>query len=330
MRTIRWGIIGAGNISSTMAQALNALEHTELTAIASRNLDKAQAFANKFHVKKSYGSYEELVLDPEIDVIYIGTPHTEHKANAALCIKHGKSVLCEKAFTINQTETKYLIDLAKEHKVFLMEAMWTKLLPVTKIVKEWIQDKRIGNVKYFNISFGYQAEFDPNHRLFNPKLAGGALLDVGVYPISYVIHLMDRLPDQVISSAYLGQSNVDEMNIISLLYNDGIMADLSSSITAHTGKNAVIVGDKGRIIVPTFWGAESAELYGLNDELLDTCSLPFSSNGFAYEAEEVNQCIREGKLESDAIPLQDTLEIMKLMDQMRAEWGLVYPQEMKE
>jgi dihydrodiol dehydrogenase / D-xylose 1-dehydrogenase (NADP) len=327
MKTIKWGIIGAGRISTTFATALNSLEHTELVAIASRDLDRATEFANRFHIKNVYGSYEELVKDPEIDVIYIGTPHTEHKANAALCITNGKAVLCEKPFTLNQDETQYLIALAKEHKVFLMEAMWTKFLPTTKVVKNWIKDKIIGDVKYFNVSFGYAAEFDLNNRVYNPEVAGGALLDVGVYPIAYVIHMMDKLPDQVVSSAYLGKSNIDEMNVIAFRYNEGVLADLSSSISTNTGKDAVIIGDKGKIIVPNFWTAESAELYDDKGTLIDAFLLPFTANGYVYEAEEVNRCLREGKTESEVIPLQDTLDIIKIMDGIRAEWGLTYPQE---
>jgi predicted dehydrogenase len=327
MKTVKWGIIGAGRISSTFATALNSLDNTELVAIASRDMEKAKEFADRFHIKKAYSSYDEIVKDPEIDVIYIGTLHTEHKANTELCIMNGKSVLCEKPFTINHKETEYLINLAKKNKVFLMEAMWTKFLPATKVVKKWLQEKIIGEVKYFNLSFGYQAEFDINSRIFNPDLAGGALLDVGVYLISYVIYMMDKLPDHVASSAFLGRSNVDETNVIAFSYNEGVMADLSSSITANTGNDAVIIGEKGKIVVPSFWRAESAEVYDQKGKLIDKFLLPFTSNGYVYEAEEVNCCIREGKLESDVIPLQDTLNVMKIMDEMRATWGLKYPQE---
>ena len=330
MKTVRWGIIGAGNISSRFATALSVLDGTELTAIASRNLDKANAFSEKFHIKKAYGSYEELVKDPEIDVIYIGTPHTEHKSNAELCIVNGKAVLCEKPFTLNQKDTEYLISLAKQYDVFLMEAMWTKFLPATNVVKKWIDDKIIGDIKYITTSFGFTAEFDANSRLFSPALAGGALLDVGIYPITYAIHIMGRLPDHIVSSAYLGKTNIDEMNVIAMRYNDGIMANLSSAITTNLGNDAVIIGEKGKIIVPNFWCANSAELYDLNGNLMDAFLLPFTANGYVYEAEEVNHCIRTGRKESDILPLKDTLEIMKILDEIRADWGLVYPSENSE
>jgi predicted dehydrogenase len=327
MRTVKWGIIGTGQIASKFAKALNSLDHTELTAIASRDQVKAKEFANRFHIKKAYGSYEELTLDPEIDVIYIGTPHTEHKAHARLCISAGKAVLCEKPFTLNYPEAKELVDLAKSNNVFLMEAMWTKFLPATRIVKQWINNKIIGEIKYMNISFGFRTEFDPRSRLYDPALGGGALLDVGVYPLSYAIHLMERLPDKIVSSAHIGQSNIDELNVITLLYKEGMIANLSSAITAPAGNDAIVIGEKGRIVIPNFWTAESAEVYDANGKLVDSFLHPFTSNGYVYEAEEVNRCILEGKKESDIIPLNDTLEIMKILDSLRAEWGLVYPSD---
>lgn len=327
MKTIKWGIIGAGKISSKFATALNAMEGTELAAVASRDQNRAKEFADRFHINKTYTSYEELVKDPEIDVIYIGTPHTEHKANAALCITNKKAVLCEKPFTLNQKDTQALIDLAKEHDVFLMEAMWTKFLPATKVVKKWIQDKIIGDVRYFQVSFGYHSEFNSNSRLFNPDLGGGALLDVGIYPISYVTYLMDRLPDHVTSNAYLGKSNVDEINVIAMRFNEGTVADLNSAISADTGNDAVIICDKGKIVVPNFWMADSAQLYDEDGKLIDAFLLPFTANGYVYEAEEVNNCLREGRKESEVVPLKDTLNIMKIMDAIRSDWGLIYPQE---
>ena len=324
MKTIKWGIISAGRISATFATALSSMEGTKIVAVAARDLQRAQEFADKFHIEKAYGSYEELAKDPDIDVVYIGTPHSEHKANSALCIMNGKAVLCEKPFTLNQYETKELITLAQKNKVFLMEAMWTKFLPATNKVKQWLEEKRIGTIKHFKISFGYYSEFDYNSRLFDPNIAGGALLDVGIYPITYVIHMMNKLPDQVISSAMFGKSNVDEQNVIIFKYQEeGILADLSSSVSAEVGKDAYIVGDKGKIKVPNFWMAEGAELYDEQEILVE----PFKTNGYVYEAEEVNRCLREGKIESDIVPLQDTLAIIKVMDEIRSQWGLIYPQE---
>lgn len=329
MKTIKWGIIGAGKISSKFAVALNSLDDTEIAAIASRDICKAKEFANQFKIHKAYGSYQELVEDPDIDVVYIGIPHSEHKSSAELCITHGKAVLCEKPFTMNQKEAQYLISLAKEYNVFMMEAMWTKFLPVTKVVKQWIQDGRIGNVKYYDASFGFLSEFNASGRLYNPSLGGGALLDVGIYPIAYVIHMMGKLPDQVVSNVHMGKSNVDEMNVVTMTFKEGVMANLSSAITVNMSNQAIIYGEKGKIVVPHFWKADLAELHDYNGNLLDSYFHPLFSNGYTYEAIEVNTCLREGKTESDVNPLHDTLEIMKLMDSIRAGWGFYYPQEIK-
>ena len=329
MRTIKWGIIGAGNIARKFATALTSMKDTELTAIASRNIKKAERFAETFHIKKSYGSYEELIKDEEIDVVYIATPHTEHKANGALCIINNKAVLCEKPFTINKEESQYLIDLATKHDVFLMEAMWTKFLPVTNAVKNWIKEKKIGDVKHIRASFGYNAPYDINSRTYNPHTAGGALLDVGVYPITYACYLLDKLPDSISSSAIIGKSNVDEQNVIALHFDNGILANLSSAIAADTGDEAIIIGDEGKIHIPNFWNAQKAVVYNNEGQIVDKIELPFMSNGYEYEAEEVNNCLREGKKQSSINSLKDTLDIMKIMDEIREQWGLKYPQEMK-
>lgn len=328
MKTIKWGIMGTGFIASTFATALTAMEHTELAAVASRDIDRAKEFAERFRTSKAYGSYEELAKDPEIDVIYIATPHTEHKANATLCITNKKAVLCEKPFTLNQKDTQALITLAREYDVFLMEAMWTKFLPVTKTVKQWIKEKKIGEVKCLQVSFGFHLDFDPNHRLYNPALGGGALLDLGVYPITYAIYMMDnRLPDEVNSYAHMSKSNVDETNVISFKYKEGVLAQLTSSLVMNPDNQAVILGDQGRIVVPSFWMADKAYAYNLQGELIDTAKEDNIPNGYIHEAYEVNQCLREGKKESAIVPLEDTLEIMKVMDQLRSSWGLSYPNE---
>jgi predicted dehydrogenase len=330
MKTIKWGIISTGNIASQFATALISMEDTKLMAVASRNQDRADEFAKRFHIEKAYAGYENLAKDPEIDVIYIGVPHTEHRDAAALCMKNGKAVLCEKPITLNEKDTRYLISLAKECGVFLMEAMWTKFLPATKTVKGWLQNKLIGEVKFIRASFGFYKDFDENSRLFNPNLAGGALLDVGIYPVTYAVHMLDMLPDKIVSSAYLGKSNVDEINVITFYYKDGILADLSSAVSVNMGGDAVIYGDKGKIVIPSFWSAESASAYDMEGNLIDSFSSPFKVNGYVYEAEEVNSCIREGRLESNINPLMNTLDIMKILDEIRAQWGLSYPQEQIE
>ncbi len=327
MKKINWGILGTGNIAKTFATALEATEDSEIIAVGSRTDIKAKEFADSFNIKKAYGSYEELAMDPEIDVIYIAVPHTEHQSMANLCIRNKKAVLCEKPFSINGKDTEVLIRTAREHRVFLMEAMWTKFLPATQRVKKWIDEGRVGRVLHIKAAFGFFAEHDPESRLYNNALGGGALLDVGIYPITYTTFLLGKSPEKIISCAVIGNTNVDEQNVMVFQYEDGVLADLSSAISAEIGMDALIVGDKGYIRIDKFWMADSASLYDNNDKCLDKFEEPFKANGYEYEAAEVNRCLREGLLESPRNPLEDTLNNMKIMDCIRSQWGLTYPQE---
>ncbi|MFV0343500.1 MAG: Gfo/Idh/MocA family protein [Anaerocolumna sp.] len=328
MKTINWGIIGAGNISSKFATALKDMEGTNIRAIASRDGKKAEKFAKEFGADIAYGSYEELAKDQSIDVVYIGTPHTEHLLNTELCIKNNKAVLCEKPFTLNAKETRYLIDLAKEYKVFLMEAMWTKFLPVTNKVKEWVLEGKIGTMKRIDIGFGFNNPIDYTSRVFDYELAGGALLDMGVYPITYAIDIMGSLPVKVESYAGILENGVDEHNLTIFQFDNGALASLSSAVSVNVGKSAVFIGDKGKIVVDEFWVANKACVYDNDGDLIETFVEENRINGYEFEAYEVNKCFREGRLESDRLPLKDTLDIMNIMDDIRAKWGLKYRQEL--
>lgn len=325
--SIRWGIIGTGSIAAKFAAALNGMEDVVLEGVASRSVERARDFAERFKAVKSYGSYEELAQDPDIDAVYIAVPHTEHKNTAKLCIRNKKAVLCEKPFTINSKDSEELISLAKEHDVFLMEAMWTKFLPTNIRVKQWVKEGRIGKLLHIKASFGFLSAFDPQGRLYNPYLGGGALLDVGIYPITYSCFITDNLPDMIISDAVIGKTGVDEQNVVILKYKDGVLADLSSSISCETGYDALIIGDEGIIKVDRFWMAESAGLYDNSYKCIEEYKEPFKVNGYEYEAAEVNRCLREGFKESPQNPLADTLSIMKILDELRLQWGLSYPGE---
>ena len=325
MKKINWGIIGTGAIANTFALALTGVKEANLYGIASRSLEKAKAFATKHNITLSYGNYEELIDNPDIDVIYIGTPHTEHFAHAKACILGKKHVLCEKPMTINSEETKELVRLAKENQVFLMEAMWTKFLPATTCIKEWIDSDRIGRVQFMNINFGFAGEQDYSRRLFNPDLGGGALLDVGVYTVQYANFIMNKLPERIQSSMQFGISGVDELTSITFFYEDGTIATLNSSISTRLGSDAVIIGTKGKIVVENFYMASKASIYDEEDMLIETFYEPFVVNGYEYEAMEVNRCIMEGELESPRNPLNKTIQSMDIMDSIRRQWNLVYP-----
>lgn len=327
MKKVRWGILGTGSIATQFTAALKSLDDCIPAAVASRSHIRAEKFAAEFQIGKAYGSYEALINDPYIDVVYIALPHTEHKEMAKLCLKSKKAVLCEKPITLNSRDTEELIGIAQENRVFLMEAMWTKFLPATQRVKQWIDEGKIGKVIHIRASFGFFAEFDVNSRLYNPALGGGALLDVGIYPVTYATFLLDRLPDKILSGAALGKTGVDEQNAVIFQYKDGVLANLSSAISAETGMDALIVGEKGYIKVDRFFMADSAYMYDNKRQLIDSFMEPFKVNGYVYEAAEVNRCIKEGLYESPVNPLRSTLDIMRLLDAIRSQWGLVYPQE---
>jgi dihydrodiol dehydrogenase / D-xylose 1-dehydrogenase (NADP) len=323
---IRWGILSTGRIAGVFASDLNIVEGVELAAVGSRNLELAKAFSEQYSISKYYGSYEELVSDKKIDVIYVATPHMFHKDNSILCLKNGKAVLCEKAFTINAQEAKQVIDAAKNSRLFLMEGMWTRFLPVIQKCRQFINDGIIGEVQTITGDFGFKANYDPEHRLFNPELGGGALLDIGVYLVSFVSWILGK-PSSIDSMATMGETGVDEHECILLNFPDGKMAKLFATLRSNTPIEILILGDKGRIRVHSPFFKSSAitlSVIGEKDQIIE---MPFTGNGFVHEINEVTKNIREGKLESDIMPLNESLSIMETMDQLRKKWGVLYPSE---
>lgn len=326
-KKIHWGIFGTGNISGTFANALKGLEDACLYAVAARKMESAQQFAKRHNVQKYYESYEELVKDPQVDVVYIGTIHTTHFELMKLCIEHKKAVLCEKPFTLNAREAQEIIRLAQKHQVFVMEAMWTKFLPTTDKVKEWINSGRIGEVKNIRAEFGFMIDFDPEHRVFSKEKAGGALLDVGIYPLTYACYLMNQMPQEVNSSVIYAKTGVDEMNTVLLKFQSNALANLSSATTAEIGTGAWIAGTKGMIKVPDFYAAKEAYLLNKAGEVVEHYEHPHQVNGYEYEAEAVMKDLNIGKTENEIHSLEDTLKMTQLMDELRNEWKLVYPSE---
>ena len=323
---IRWGILGPGGIAHKFASALKAIPDTEITAVGSRDLQRADAFADTFDIPHRHGSYVELANNPEVDVVYVATPHPFHKACAMLCLEAGKAVLCEKPFTVDVEQAEALIACAREHKRFLMEAMWTRFIPVMVKVREWLADGAIGEPCMLTADFGNQVELSTENlegRLFAPKLAGGALLDIGVYTVS-LASMVFGTPTEITSLAHIGETGVDERAAILLGYDAGQIASLSCAITTRTSQDARIFGTTGAIHIPNFSRATSATLEVLGKEPLQI-EIPFTDNGFEYQVLEVINCLRAGKLESDAMPLDESLSIIKTMDVARAQWGLEYP-----
>ncbi|MFQ3618784.1 MAG: Gfo/Idh/MocA family oxidoreductase [Cyanobacteriota bacterium] len=381
-RTIRWGILGTGYISRAFAAGLRPLPEAQLVAIASRTLSSAQQFAREFEVARVYGSYEELVQDAEVDVVYIGTPNSRHHEDCLLCLGAGKPVLCEKPFALNAREAGEVIEFARKQHLFCMEAMWMRFLPLVQRVRQMIQSGAIGEVCTLTADFGYPAAFDPSSRLFSRELGGGALLDRGVYLLSLAYFLLGE-PERVVGEAAIASTGVDEQSSYLLKYAGGPLAMLSANLRTHTGNEAVIIGTRGQIrihapfykphqlSITTFAAVGDGSSQGSgrvsesasytkrssslkqkvasavrDHSLLQRLYLqfgdpflkrlrqptkiilePYEGNGYGYEAAEVMRCLRSGEIESRIMPLDETLAIQKTMDELRRQWGLVYPQD---
>ena len=323
---IRWGILGPGGIAHKFATGLKAIPDTEIVAVGSRDLRRANTFADTFNVPHRHGSYDELANNPGVDVIYVATPHPFHKACAMLCLEAGKAVLCEKPFTVDAEQAESLIACARKHKQFLMEAMWTRFIPIMVQVREWLTDSVIGEPRMLTADFGNQVPMTVENmkgRLFAPELAGGAMLDIGVYTVS-LASMVFGVPTKITSLAHIGETGVDEQAAVLLGYDAGQIASLSCAITTRTSQDARIFGTKGAIHIPNFSRATSATLEISGKEPLQI-EVPFTDNGFEYQILEVNNCLRAGKLESDVMPLDESLSIVKTMDTVREQWGLKYP-----
>jgi predicted dehydrogenase len=327
---IRWGIIGTGSIAHKFAQGLSSAKNAELLAVGSRAAGTADKFGDEFSVHRRYDSYEKLAGDADIQAVYISTPHPMHKDNAILCLQAGKAVLCEKPFTINAKEASKVIAAAREKNVFLMEAMWTRFLPVMVKLRELLAGKAIGKVRMLQADFGFRATFNPLSRLFKPKLGGGGLLDVGVYPISRANMLFGDEPENIVSLAEIGMTGIDEQAAIILGYRgNSQLAVLAAGVRTSTPQQATIIGTDATITIPSPWW-HGQEIILSADGQTQRIPCPMEGNGYNYEADEVAECLQAGRLESDVMPLSQTLAVMNVMDEIRTQWKMKYPGERQE
>jgi predicted dehydrogenase len=321
MAKFKWGILGTGSIAHKFAEGLQAIPDAELLAVGSRTPEKADKFGAEFKVPRRHASYAALAADPDVEAIYVSTPHQLHREVAVLCLKAGKAVLCEKPFAINATEAKAMIAAARKHKKFLMEAMWTRFNPVSRKVLELVKSGAIGPVQMLHANFGFRAGWNPESRLLNPQYGGGGLLDVGVYCVSYARMIFGMAPAKVAGFAEIGQTGVDEQAVWTFKYPNGKLAAMSAGVRTSTPHEVTIMGTDGMIRVPDFWHATRYVLNGKEEKV------EIVGNAYNYQAVEVQTCVRAGKLESDLLPLAETLEIIQTLDQLRAQWGLRYPME---
>ena len=325
MKEINWGIIGCGNIANRFAVGLDAVKGTTLKAVASRTPGKAAGFA-KNHGGDVCADYETLVKRDDIHVVYIATTHNFHYEHVKLALEHKKAVLCEKPVTVNARELKELIKLARQHKCFMMEAMWTRFLPVFVQLREWLEQDIIGSLTQFRADFGYNYPFNPDSRVYNNDLAGGGLLDAGIYPVSLASMIKNEQPVQIKAIAELGKTNVDEQSIYLFKYSDGCLATISSAVKVPLDNRMEIFGDKGKITIEkNFINTQAIELKLFADQAPVIKQFNYSlETGFKFEIQEVVNLLREDKLESPMMPLDESLAIMETMDSIRNEIGLVY------
>lgn len=326
MRTIRWGLLGPGHISRKFAAALREAEGAELAAVGSRDAARAAAFATDFGIPHAHASYEALASDPTVDAVYIGTPHSGHEEHTLLCLAQGKHVLCEKPLALNAAQALRMITAARAAGLVLMEAMWTRFLPSFVRVRELVTEGRIGEVRLVTADFGFRAAFDPTSRLFDPRLGGGALLDLGIYPLTLASMLCGE-PVEIQATANLGSTGVDEETAVMLRHARGELAVLAASLRVDTPREAHIVGTKGRIRIHFPWwaGTRIGVWEGHEDE--QVFEWPSRGGGYTYEAEAFMELIRSGCSESAVMRHDESLAIMRTMDTIRTICGITYPLE---
>lgn len=319
---VRWGIIGPGKIAHNFASDLQLSETGILYGVASRSIERATTFAEKFNAKKTYNSYEALANDPEIDVIYIATPHVFHFENTMLCLQQKKAVLCEKPLGINLTQVQTMTREAKAQQTFLMEAIWTRFMPSYQKVLELLNENAIGDIVSIRADFGFLGEYNTENRLYNKKLGGGSLLDIGMYPI-FLSLLILGMPNNIDAKARITETGVDSFCAMLFDYENGAKAVLESTFEVDTPTEAYIFGTKGKIkLHRRFHHANTVTLYKDNEETV--FELPHSGIGYIHEIEAVNENIRNNDTENTLLPLAFSEQLMTIIDQVKAKIGLQY------
>lgn len=328
MNKVKWGILGTGRIAGLYADALKYCgDSAEITAVGSRTYENAKKFADKYDIPNIYGNYEEFVKCSDIDVVYVASPNNMHYEHSMMALKAGKGVLCEKPLTLSADEAIALINFARANNLFFCEAMWSRFFPCERKVREWIDNDEIGEVRLVNANFGFNAPINPDNRIFNLELGGGALLDLGVYNIAFATFVYgEEMPIIIDGTAVKCETGADVVTAVSLQYPTGL-ATLNCGVTCNMVNKAVVYGHKGRIEVERFWATDKVKLikYGDSDEITYDC--PYECNGYEYEVREVARCINNGLIESQYMTHQDSINVMKIMDEVRRQIGLKFPNE---
>ncbi|MCS7478923.1 Gfo/Idh/MocA family protein [Umezawaea endophytica] len=317
-QSVRWGVVAPGGIADVVTADLLLVRGAEVLAVSSRALPRAQEFAEKHGIPRAYGSTADLLADPDVDVVYVATPHAQHHEVARAALLAGKHVLCEKAFTLTLADAQDLVDLARERNLFLMEAMWTRFNPLVRRIKSLVAEGAIGEVRAVHADFGFTAAYDPSHRLWNPALGGGALLDLGVYPVSFT-HMLLGEPESITVHGSLAPSGVDADVALLLAYANGAHGLLTCSLTSTPEVSATIVGSGGRIDVPEpFFNPSAIVVNGVEERV------ELEGTGYTYQLTEVTQRVAAGYTESPEMTLDDTLAVMRTLTTALDALGVSY------
>jgi len=322
--SIKWGVLGLGKIANEFCKDLLLIEGCELHAVGSRSKDKAEKFGQQYGASKSYGSYDELLADNELDIVYIATPHNSHRKYAIQAMNSGVAVLCEKPLAVNFSEVEEILKTAKENKVFLMEALWSRFNPNIQQVMDKIKKGEIGVPTYMNASFSFHKDIDHDHRLFNPDLAGGSILDIGIYP-AFLSCLIFGLPNSIAATGKLSAHGVD-LQMSAMLDYDYTTVQIMSGLLSDCDMIVRIFGTEGKILIHDRW--HEAQSYEVQKKDKHTIfKNPTIGRGYSHEILECNKCLQEGKLESELWSHQDSQNLMSILDELRRQVGVVYPFE---
>lgn len=325
MGKLKVGIMGPGNIARTMGRTLQGMESAELYAVASRDAARAGEFAKIYGAEKAYGSYEELLADPKVELVYIATPHSHHAEQIIQCLEAGKHVLCEKSFTGNGKQAREALALAKQRKLLLAEAIWPRYMPLAKAISELCASDRIGKLTTLSANLGYSVWH--LGRMRDPSLAGGALLDVGVYPLTFASIAFGDEVEKIDATAVMSPEGVDMQNTITLTYRDGRVATLFSTALAETDRRGLICGEKGYIVVDNINNFEAVRIFDNEHNEVEKLERPPQITGFEYEVQAAVDAIRSGECECPQMPHATIIAIMDQMDAIRKIWGMAFPFE---
>lgn len=325
---LKVGILGAGGIACAMAKTISQMPSACCFAVASRDLEKARKFAEKWGIKKAYGSYEEMLSDPGVDLVYVATPHSHHYPHVRLCLEHGKHVLCEKAFTVNAAQARELFRIAKDKRLLLTEAMWTRYLPMRGTINEVLRSGIVGKPWLLTANLGYM--ISDVERLKEPSLAGGALLDVGVYPLNFAAMVFGNDPVSIQGSAVLSDKGVDRQDSITLRYADGRMAVLNSTMMGMSDRRGVIDCDNGMLEIVNINCPQELRVYNRERVLIASYRAPKCITGYEYEVEACIRALDAGGIECPLMPHAETVRMMEWMDGLRAQFGVRYPEEIEK